>query len=54
MDPQIAAGEEGRGGVECQIPPKRLCGLYAADNSLESISILCTHHMLKGAQETEG
>ena len=47
MDPQIAAGEKGGGGVERQIPPKRFFRPYAADNSFESISILCTHHIVQ-------
>ena len=58
MDPQIAAGEEGGGVVARQIPPKRLLWSYAADNSLESISILCTHHIVQhrikcGREEVE-
>ena len=58
MDPQVAAGEKGGGGVEREIPPERLFRLDAADNSFESISILCTHHIVEngikcGGEEVE-
>ena len=48
MNTNIAAGQKvGGGGVHCELAARRPFRRKTEDYSFESISILCTHHIVK-------